>query len=151
MKKAITVVATILISMGIMIGSTALPASAGQWPPGVVYRSTYGGCTVDVISGDYGQSFGNIDTVSSGCQDVKVQITAVVGGGTFTTPWCDLAFLLFHPGDPNGHPFYCTFHANNGIIGVQAHIPGSSGWLVTRFVLCTSVSNCSSIRELSLL
>lgn len=151
MKKAITVVATILISMGILIGSTALPASAGQWPPGVVYRSTYGACVADVISGDFGQSFGNVEKVSDGCADLKVQITAVVGGGTFTSPWCDMAFLLFHPGDPAGHPFYCSFLFQNGIVGVQAHIPSSTNWLVTRFVLCTSASNCSSIRELSLL
>lgn len=146
MRRAIAVIA---LALG-LLASTSLPAGAVAWPPGVPYRSSFNGCVVDVISGDFGQSFGNVEQVGqSGCGNIRARVTAVVGGGTFTTPWCDLNDLLFHVGDPNTHPFYCTFLFGNGIIGLQAHIPGSSGWLRTQFVICGTV--CSGIRETSLL
>lgn len=142
MKKAIL---SVLAALSLLVGGHALPASATTWPPGASFRSTFGDCRVDVISGDFGQSFGNVTLVGSGCAEVYVRIKAVVNGNVGATPYCQLSDVLFH-----GPTTYCSFLINNGIIGVQAHLPGSSGWLETDFQICTP-SACSGIRALTLL
>lgn len=135
-----------LTSVAFVVGSHVLPADAITWPPGTPYRSVIANCAIDVTSGDFGQSFANAETVSSGCQDVFVKVTAVVPTGSHIgiTPWCSLADVVFH-----GNTTYCTFLFRNGILGVQAHLPGSTGWLQTDFRLCTSPTVCSGIRTLT--
>ena len=138
-----------LAAVALALGIQALPAAATTWPPGVVYRSTYNGCVADITSGDFGQSFANAESLS-GCSEIQVRIKAVVptGSGVGTSPWCSLTEVLFHPGGPTAT--WCSFLFRNGIPGVQAHLPGSIGWLETDFRLCGS-SACSSTRVLTLL
>ena len=135
----------VLMAFGIVVGANALPADAGQWPPGVVYRSVFRNCVADITSGDFGQSFSNLEFVGSGCTDAYIMVTAVVPTGNHVgnTPWCNMVDVLF-----NGSNTYCTFLFHNGIIGVQAHLPGSTAWLQTDFKLCDATA-CSGIRTLS--
>jgi hypothetical protein len=105
------IVAIVALTLG-LFAFQALPAEAAYLQPGQIVNRSWGGCTVQVVYGTFGNAFGDVTPLGEGCGgDMSVRIFAAYRG-TLTAHTCTLAVAVFHPGeDPN-----CRFILSTGTI-----------------------------------
>lgn len=99
MRRLIAILALLFAAAWI---APANPAAAAYLPPGGLINHSWGGCTVQVTYGTFGNAFGDATPLGSSCGGAaSVRIFAAYHG-TVTAHTCTLETAVFHPGeDPN--------------------------------------------------
>jgi hypothetical protein len=113
-------IAIIILILAALFANMA-PAEAAYVQPGQVVNRSWGGCTLQVVYGTFGNAFGQATPIGSGCGgDSSVRIFAAYQG-VVTAHTCVYANAVWHPGDdPN-----CRFLLDTG--GFRATVVSDTG------------------------